>query len=592
MKFSLKKFTALALVLVMCASVLGGCGGGGSSASTAALGSTPGAGTTAGPATNADRQTVNIRFSQFANSTDDPEGMANDPIKKAIEEKVNITLEYDTGTEGYDDRMKTELAVGAAPDLFPVWGTETQTIKKNVDEEAVHEIGALINGDPERYPTLYKVINTPEYKAYNKVFYGDENKTYGILGVSSLAYPRFNGVPAYNTAILNEVNEGKVPATVDEFVEFTKNAAKAGYSGWWPQNRKLENWGEMDATIASPMGTTILAPYEKALQGFVPEGEIGTESEHWTLMTTSEKSKEAVKVLADMYKNNGLHQGIGVLDDDDDGASQFAAGKIASISYGYSYYLQFHKLYFDIWEKAHPDAKMSDLTLGTALQQDGNWSKSYDTGTWINAIYFIPTSCDYPDRVLDLVEFLATNEGQTLLFRGIEGLTYTMNGDEVVYNIDNFVNINKSYGYPNPDRCRYMWFSYLFAGGEMMVDLENNDWWDAVTAPHDNTVEWATEEDKKVYQYTIDTVATFVDNAYVKLPAYYAFVTLPSELGDISIDCKEITKRYLSAMVGGQMDIDKEWPNYVAEYEAAGVSQIEEALNASVKECRENYGNP
>ena len=113
--------------------------------------------------------------------------------------------------------------------------------------------------------------------------------------------------------------------------------------------------------------------------------------------------------------------------------------------------------------------------MGPALQQDGNWMKRYDTGTWVGANYFVPTSCAYPDRVLDLVEFLATNEGQTLLFRGIEGLTYTMENGEVVYNMDNFVNINKSYGYPNPDRCRYMWFSYLFAGGEMMVDLENND---------------------------------------------------------------------------------------------------------------------
>ena len=44
-------------------------------------------------------------------------------------------------------------------------------------------------------------------------------------------------------------------------------------------------------------------------------------------------------------------------------------------------------------------------------------------------------------------------------------------------------------------------------------------------------------------------------------------------------------------MIGGQMDIDAEWPNYVAEYEAAGAAQIEEALNASVKDARETYGN-
>lgn len=53
-------------------------------------------------------------------------------------------------------------------------------------------------------------------------------------------------MPAYNTAILEEVNEGKVPATVDEFVAFTQKAVEAGYSGWWPYNAKLTNWAEID----------------------------------------------------------------------------------------------------------------------------------------------------------------------------------------------------------------------------------------------------------------------------------------------------------------------------------------------------------
>ena len=40
-----------------------------------------------------------------------------------------------------------------------------------------------------------------------------------------------------------------------------------------------------------------------------------------------------------------------------------------------------------------------------------------------------------------------------------------------------------------PDRCRYMWFSYLFCASEMKLDLVNNDWWDAVTTPYDNTLD-------------------------------------------------------------------------------------------------------
>ena len=159
-----------------------------------------------GPEANAAREMVNIRFSQYANSVDDQEGMANDPIKKAIEQAVNITLEYDTGIEGYDDRLSTELAVGMAPDLFPTWGEATK-IRQFAEEEAVYDIAAIINAEPERYPILYKIINTDEYKMYNKMYTGDENKAYAIYSFSARAYPSFAGVPAYNTAILEEVNE-------------------------------------------------------------------------------------------------------------------------------------------------------------------------------------------------------------------------------------------------------------------------------------------------------------------------------------------------------------------------------------------------
>ena len=589
MNSTLKKTVAAVAGLAMAASMLSACGSA-SSSTPAASGSTAEGGAT----TNADRENVHIRFAQFGNNTDDVTGMENDPIKKAIEQAVNITLEYDTGIEGYDDRLSTELAVGMAPDLFPTWGEATK-IRQFAEEEAVYDIAAIINAEPERYPILYKIINTDEYKMYNKMYTGDENKAYAIYSFSARAYPSFAGVPAYNTAILEEVNEGKVPATVDEFVAFTQKAVEAGYSGWWPYNAKLTNWAEIDGTIAKPLGTSLRTPatYDWMWTGFVPDDEskIGTDEEHWTLMTVSDESKEVMKILAEMYANDGIHNGVGTLVDEDDGYAAFNNGTLASYGYSYGYYTQFKKLY-DSWMKAHPDdGKLSDLTLGTALtDNDGNWMRVYDVPSYVGAHYFIPTSCAYPDRVLDLVEFLASEDGQNLLFRGIEGLTYTMDGDTVVYNLDEFVNINKSYGYPNPDRCRYMWFSYLFCASEMKLDLVNNDWWDAVTTPYDNTLDWAEGEARECYQYAIDTVQAFVDNVYVQLPSYYGLAALDAEWGKVQTNLFEITNRYLSQMLGGQLDVETGWEQYRAEFEAAGGPALEEAVNEAIREARENFG--
>ena len=595
MKHTLKKLLAFSLVLALVAGMLVGCGGAPSSSAanstSASVEATSSAGGK-GENPNAGRENVTIRFSQYANNTDDQEYMANDPIKKAIEEAVNVTIEYDTGIEGYDDRLATELAVGAAPDLFPTWGV-APLLRKYAEEEAVYDIGKIINADPERYPILHKIINHPTYKMYNKMYTGDENATYAIYSFSARAYPNFNGVPAYNTAILEEVNDGVVPSTVSEFVAFTEKAADAGYSGWWPFNNKLTNWAEIDRTIANPLGTTLRTPatWDWIWTGFLPDdpAKIGTDEEHWTLMTVSDKSKEVVRLLAEMYAKNGIHNGVGTLVDEDDGYAAFNNNTLASYGYSYGYYTQFKKLY-DSWMSAHPDGSLKDLTLGTALtDDDGNWMQIYDVPVYLGSHYFIPTSCEYPERVLDLVEFLASNEGQKLIFCGIEGLTYTMDGEDIVFDIEEITNINKHYGYPYQDTCRYVWFTYLFCTSEMMLNLEDNDWWDAVTTPYDPTMDWATDDDKECFQYALDTVQEFVDDVYVVIPSYYGMATLDAEWADVQTKLYEITNRYLAQMVGGQLDIDTGWKQYRAEYEAAGGPGLEEAVNEAIAFARTEY---
>lgn len=571
----MKKLMSLLLAVVMLASVLVGCG-------TEDVPSTINGGSSdingqASNQTNADRETVNIRFAQFGNSVDDISGMKNDPIKQAIESAVNITLEYDTGTDGFDDRMQTELFTGGAADLLPTWG-ESEKIAKWAEEELVVNISEIVNADPERYPTVYKMINSAEYKAYNELYTGDADAAYAIYSVAAFADPSFAGVPVYNQAILNELNEGKVPSTIEEFVSFTEACGENGYVGWWPRNNKLTNWNEINQTLAAPQGTSILAPSGDAWTGFIVSGTIGTD-EYWSLATTSDASKEVVKQLAEMYATGALDSGIGIKGDFDDAYSDFGTGKLASVNFGFGYPGQYRDFYKSAWLAANEDAQHSDLTLGVALTSDGNYGKTYSTGTWIGAHYFIPTSCEYPDRVLDLVEYLASADGQDLLH----------NTTNYVYNADvgaEFWNTaNAPYGYSD-GRCKYVWFSYLFSGTEYEVDMTNNDWWTAVSQPIDNSNNWATEEDAALWTYAKDVISGYVGKTVEYLPAYYNLISLPAEASDIRTKMVDITNQYLTQMIGGQLDIDEAWPNYVAEYEAAGAAELEQMVNDAIAAVR------
>ena len=578
----MKRMLSLALVLLLALSLFAGCGGNNTQNNTQ-TGNQTTEGDGGADAGEAEREHVTIRFAQFGNNLDDAEGYENDPIRQAIEDAVNITLEYDTGTEGFDDRMETELYTGAAADLFPTWG-ESEKIASYIENELVVNIGEIINADPDRYPTLYKIINSDEYKMYNELYTGDPDATYAIYSISAFADPSFSGVSVYNQAILDEVNGGAVPQTVDEFLAYCEAAGSAGYVGWWPRNDKLTTWDEIDYTLSVPQGTSIQEPTVGAnMKGVVLSGELGTDSEYWTVSATSEASQAVVRQLRELYLNGGLSSSIGISGDFDDAYADFGTSRIGAVNFGFGYPGQFRDFYKTAWAAANADATIDDLTVGYSLTSDGSYGPIYQTGTWVNSHYFIPYSCENPERVLDLVEFIASNEGQDLLHNCVNG---EYNFDQ---GSDYWSEIDGAYGYGD-GRCKYVWFSYMFSGTEYYVDFENQDWWTAVTYPTDFSNNWATEEDAALVDKAKETISTYVDDVIVDLPAYYNMITLPAEASEIISQLNSLTDEYLTQFIGGQLDVDSDWATYAAAYEDAGALELEQMINEAVATARSNYG--
>ena len=293
----------------------------------------------------------------------------------------------------------------------------------------------------------------------------------------------------------------------------------------------------------------------------------------------SEESKAVVKQLAEMYAAGGLDSGIGIKGDFDDAYADFGDGKLGAVDFGFGYPGQFRDFYKTAWASVNEDAQMSDLTLGVPPTSDGQYGKHYTTGTWIGAHYFIPTSCEYPDRVLDLVEFLASQEGQDLL-HNTTNYVYREDQDAEFWNA-----CTKPYGYGD-GRCKYVWFSYLFSGTEYQVDFTNNDWWTAVSHPIDHSNSWATEQDAALVDYARGVIAGYVDEVMEYLPAYYNMISLPAEAADIRTKLQDISNQYLTQMIGGQLDVEAAWPDYVAEYEAAGAAELETMLNEAIAAAR------
>ena len=181
--------------------------------------------------------------------------------------------------------------------------------------------------------------------------------------------------------------------------------------------------------------------------------------------------------------------------------------------------------------------------------------------------------------MLDLVEYLASTAGQDLLH----------NTTNYVYNdaqgVDFWNAATAPYGYGD-GRCKYVWFSYLFSGTEYEVDFANNDWWTAVSSPIDNSNSWATDQDKALVDYAKSVLSGYTSQAVTKLPAYYGLIVLPAEAADIRTALQEITNQYLTQMLGGQLDVETAWPEYVAAYEAAGAANLETMVNDAIATAR------
>jgi hypothetical protein len=526
------------------------------------------------PATgNADRARVALRYMQYGYTIDNAAAIEADPIINAIEGAVNVDISLEGFSEDYMGNVEMQLTAGIAPDYLVIYDFDKGA--KWIQDGALYDIGSLVNADPGRYPILHKMINSPEYKMYNSVYAGDPDKTYAIYSLASgLGWA---GPVLYHKDIMEAAGYTEPPKTVEEFVDYAKKTGASGVSGWWPRNNKLDRLDELDMAMFSPKGTSMFAPgTNDPWDGLKPVGDVEGE---WKVMTTSEQTRDVVKLMAEMYAVGGIDVGLGVKDDFAEAKPDWQSGRIGAFGHGFSNYIQVRD-FVDEAIAAVPGKTWEDYKLGGLLEG----AKVYTTPYWMSWFWVIPATCKNPDRVLDFVEFMATDAGQDLLFYGVEGQHYTRSGGDIVFNEDAWLEQGKIYTVED-GRHQSIPFSYLFAGQQYKTHLETNpSWFDAMLNP-----EIPESPDTPLKEYVTGVIASYQDKTVNLLPPYFAIVTYPTELADTLARLKEITLRYIPAFITGQKDIDAEWPAYAAEYDAAGAATVEAAFNEALGTARDMY---
>ena len=519
----------------------------------------------------------------------DPARESEDRIKLAIEKKLNIHLKIGDGTtEGYNDRLNLELMSGEGPDIW--FGGVNPTMQDWINNGIVLDWAPYLKANPERYQILYKMYNDKDVQSLNKVFFGsaDIMNAMFVLGeannTGSYSFMPVEVLKATGYSFDN------LPKTVYEFAEYCIAASKKGFDGWWPRNDKLTAWDNFDKVVGYALGTSFQWP-SGPMSGMI----YNYDTNSWDYTTVSDKSKEAIKLLKYMRANNGLHKGIGELDDWTDGEAGLKNGTTAAFD-NRNYWADDFAEYVSFYRDAHQNQTLKyDETIAWSVpltDKDGKRVTVRNNPHNIAYVWHLNAQTKSPERMLDLVEFLISDEGAQLLKLGIEGVhwNYDANGKKVK-NMDEWYKDNSIWGKPW-DRAWWPTFQAISSARYEVTSFEKHDSW-LVAMTNQELGSWY-HKDEEAYQWAQNNrVLTMyqAEGNYDPLPLYYSFISFNDDMNKRIAACKEVFLKYVPEFIFGNKDIDAEWDAYKADLEAAGASEIVNWFNGQVTEAAKQYGN-
>lgn len=172
-------------------------------------------------------------------------------------------------------------------------------------------------------------------------------------------------------------------------------------------------------------------------------------------------------------------------------------------------------------------------------------------------------------KMLRFVDWLwYSPEGQMLSLWGVEGETYTMDGENVILNSD------ISFNGMNPDASKKLNVDYGFGGG--MFAYGGSNW-----LRTSKMTEGERSFNNRIYEYRVDRPL---------IPPYMANEEESEELNLISTPLIDATKAWIQKFITGQADIETQWEAYKAELESLGVNTYVTQVNEIFQKNKSKLG--
>ena len=360
---------------------------------------------TASFALTASAQADPVSITLFGLSATVPE---EDPILPIIEEKLNIDIETVT-TNGDESMLVARVAGGDIPDVFRV--TNISNLKSYYNNEVLLDLKPYL----DKMPNLMALFDESDWARVT--FDG------GVWGI-----PR-RGEENYNCWYIRydwlEKLGLKDPTNFDELLEVCKKMNEADLDG----NGKNDTYA-LSGTYDSAYGRNAFAGFYTAYGCAGPETIVIKDGKA-TLTCTTEDFKAALKEIR-RFVDAGVVDPEILSNNNNTVLEKMATGKTGTC---YGAWCNYNKpAHVTTWTAVEPTASWGRLRQEIA--SDRGVSGAYQSACGYDAVYAINADLaaepEKLDAVLRFFDYIATEEGDTLLSFGIKDRHYEVGADGAI----------------------------------------------------------------------------------------------------------------------------------------------------------------
>jgi len=349
---------------------------------------------------NEKEETITFKFY----STDGAEDPWSDPVAKEITKATGVTLKSDYPVDGNDKRIDLMIATGEYPDFIFAKGDAEKLIEQN----SLLDLSKLID---EYGPNIKKLYGDQ----YERLRYSEEDPSIYQLCVSPVEDEILDtsGNAQLQWAVIM-ANNYKIPSTLEEYETMIKDYIK--------EHNQIGGKDTIGLTISCSdwhWYTTLSNP-----SGYIANG--SPDNGQWIIDEDyTAHYKHAAKRQKEFYQwmNKMYHEGI--LDPEfatqthEDYLEKIASGRVLGLfDQEWDYKSAQHALEMDgFYERTYAKLPITiDKSVKCASLQNQGLAFGWGVG--------ITKSCKDPVRAVKFLDWFCTEEAQTLISWGIEGVNY------------------------------------------------------------------------------------------------------------------------------------------------------------------------